>query len=136
MELLNQFLKIKTSTLPGCGKGLFTKIFIPKGTIITEHTGRITSLKDAVDADCSNSYLFYVSRNHVIDAKDEHESFARYVNDANGLNKKEGLSNNSKYIKIGKRIFIEAIKDIPKNKEIFVSYGKEYWEVTGKNKKG
>ncbi len=132
MNLLNQYLKVKTSTLPGCGRGLFTKIFIPKGIIITEHTGKITSFKDA-DDEGSNPYLFYVSRNHVIDARRHHQTFARFANDARGYKRIAGFTNNSKYIIVGKRVFITSIKDIMPKEEIFVSYGKEYWDVMKEN---
>jgi SET domain-containing protein len=133
VHLLNPFLKVKTSTLPGCGKGLFTKIFIPKGVIITEHTGKITSFKESDHDDGKNAYLFYVSRNHVIDARDQQGSFARFVNDARGHKRITGFTNNAKYIVIGKRVFITAIKDILPKDEIFVSYGKEYWDVMKEN---
>jgi len=128
MLFTNQFLKIKKSTIPGCGNGLFTQKFIPKGIIITELTGKITTWKDA-DVTKNNPYIFYVSRNHVIDARDQHESYARFINDASGHKRVYGFNNNSKYIIIGKRVFITAIKDISPGSEIFVSYGKEYWEA-------
>jgi uncharacterized protein len=133
VHLLNPFLKVKTSTLPGCGKGLFTKILIPKGIIITEHTGKITSFK-SIDPEDDNPYLFYVSGNHVIDGRDQQDSLARFVNDARGHKRIAGFTNNSKYVVIGKRVFITAIKDILPKEEIFVGYGKEYWEVIKHNK--
>ena len=133
MHLLNPYLKVKTSTLPGSGKGLFTKIFIPKGVIITEHTGKISSFKEADHDDGRNAYLFYVSRNYVIDARDQRYSLARFVNDARGYKRIVGFTNNSKYIVISKRVFITAIKDILPKEEIFVGYGKEYWDVMKKN---
>jgi SET domain-containing protein len=34
-----------------------------------------------------------------------------------------------------KKVFIEAIKDIPAGSEILVSYGKEYWDVMKENAK-
>ena len=133
MKLYDQFLKIKRSTLPGCGKGLFTQKFIQKGTIIAEHTGKITTWK-AIDFNDHNPYLFYVTRNHIIDARNQHGSYARFVNDATGYKRVNGFTNNSKYIIIDKRVFIEATKDISAGSEIFVSYGKEYWEAIKENK--
>jgi uncharacterized protein len=134
VSLLTPYLKVKTSTLPGCGKGLFTKIFIPKGMIITEHTGKITRFSDAA-GDFNNPYLFYVSRNHVIDAKEQHDALARFANDARGPKKLVGFTNNSKYVVIDKRVFIIAIKDIMPTDEIFVGYGNEYWETMKENNK-
>jgi len=133
MKCFDQFLTIKRSTLPGCGQGLFTKKFISKGTIITEHTGKITTWR-AIDFTDHNPYLFYVTRNHIIDARDQYDSYARFVNDANGHKRVNGFTNNSKYVIIDKRVFIIAIKDISAGNEIFISYGKEYWEAMKANK--
>jgi hypothetical protein len=41
MQLLEKYLLIKASTIPGCGMGLFTKKFIPKGTLLVEYKGTI-----------------------------------------------------------------------------------------------
>jgi hypothetical protein len=38
---LEKYLKIKKSTLPNAGKGLFTTIEIRKGTMIVEYKGKI-----------------------------------------------------------------------------------------------
>ena len=46
MALLENQLVVKNSTLPGSGKGLFTKKMIPKGTRIVEYKGRITNWKE------------------------------------------------------------------------------------------
>ncbi|MBL0358198.1 MAG: SET domain-containing protein-lysine N-methyltransferase [Chitinophagaceae bacterium] len=134
MELPVQSLKVKDSNLPGAGKGLFTKKFIPKGTLITEHLGKISTWNEADHDDGNNAYIYYVSKNHVIDAKDHSGSLAHFTNDARGYKKLIGFTNNSKYVERGKRVFIEATKDIQPNEEIFVSYGKEYWDVIRKNK--
>jgi len=92
MALLEKHLEVKESCIPGAGKGLFTKIFIPKGTRIIEYKGRIRTWKE-VENDDSNYYIFYVNRNHIIDAGKRTKSLARYINDASGLQKIKGLSN-------------------------------------------
>lgn len=132
-ELLNPYLKVRPSTLPGVGRGLFTKIFIPKGTLITEHTGKITSLKEADHSNGNNVYLFFVSMKHVIDAKSDTKILARYVNDAKGITRVSGLKNNAGYVVMEKRVFIVALRNIEANEEIFVGYGKQYWDVVRKN---
>jgi hypothetical protein len=43
--------------------------------------------------------------------------------------KVKGVTNNSDYVEDGLRVYIESKKDIPANTEIFVGYGKEYWDV-------
>lgn len=132
MPLLEKQLKVKESTIPGAGKGLFTTEFIPKGTRIVEYKGAIRTWKEVQHND-TNYYIFYVTRNHIIDANGYKKSPARYINDAEGLKKIKGLKNNTEFVKDGKRVFVDAIRDIPAGGEIFVSYGKEYWQVIRKN---
>src|SRR5688572_9130980 len=124
MALLEKQLFVKNSTLPNSGKGLFTKKFIPKGTRIVEYKGRVSSWKDVKDEDGKNGYIFYVTRNHVIDALPYPSALARYANDARGLSRIKGLTNNCDYITDGLKPYIESKKDIPAGSEIFVDYGK------------
>lgn len=128
-------LHIKVSTIPGAGKGLFTSIFIPKGTRIIEYTGKITTWKEVNSGEHFNGYVYYINRNHVIDGKDDMDSLARYANDARGITTIDGVTNNSKYVEEDKRVYIVARKDIEAGSEIFVSYGKEYWDVIRFNAK-
>ena len=129
MALLEKQLKIKRSTLPGAGKGLFTTKFIPKGSRIVEYKGKISSWKDADTQDGGNGYIYYVKRYHVIDALPRPKALARYANDAQGMIRVKGITNNSDYVEDGLKVYIESKKDIPANSEIFVGYGKEYWDV-------
>lgn len=135
MALLEKQLKIRRSTLPGAGKGLFTTKPIPKGTRIVEYKGKISSWKDADTRDGGNGYIYYVKRYHVIDALPRPKAIARYANDAQGLIRIKGVSNNSDYVEDGLKVYIESKKDIPANSEIFVGYGKEYWDVIKAYKK-
>ena len=108
---------------------MFTKVLIPKGTRIVEYKGEILTWKEVEKmADDRNGYVFYFTRNYVIDAW-KHKGFAHYANDARGLVREEGIKNNSEYVTEGKRCYIEATRDIPPRAEIFVGYGAEYWQV-------
>ncbi len=135
MALLEKQLIVKKSTIPNSGKGLFTKKFIPKGTRIVEYKGRISSWKDVKDEDGRNGYIFYVNRNHVINALPTKSALARYANDARGLSRVKGVTNNCDYISDGLKAYIESKKDIPAGSEIFVDYGKDYWKVIRENMK-
>jgi len=135
MAIPEKYLVVKKSTLPGAGKGLFTKKFIPKGTQIVEYKGRIGKWKNIEKDPGKNKYIFYVKRDHVIDAKPFKKAMARYANDARGLKKIKGLVNNANYVEKGLKVFIEAKKDIPAGSEILVDYGKEYWDVIRHNRK-
>jgi uncharacterized protein len=129
MALLEKQLIVKKSGLPNSGKGLYTKKFIPKGTRIVEYKGKISSWKDVKNEDGKNGYIFYVNRNHVIDALPTTKALARYANDARGLSKIKGVTNNADYITDGLKAYIESKKDIPAGAEILVDYGRDYWKV-------
>ncbi len=132
MALLEKQLFIKSSTIPGAGKGLFTKEAIPKGTRIVEYKGRKTTWKE-VKNDDTNFYIYTVNRNHVIDARRTLSALARYANDAKGFTRVKGITNNCVYVNEGTRAFIESVKNIPAGAEIFVDYTKEYWDVLKEN---
>lgn len=133
MALLEKTLLVKQSGLPAAGKGLFTRNFIPKNTRIVEYKGKLTTWKDVVHNDGENGYIYFVKRNHVIDASRTLSALARYANDARGISRVKGLGNNAEYREDGLKVYITAVKDIPAGSEIFVSYGKEYWDVIRHN---
>ena len=121
--------------MPGAGKGLFTKKNIPKGTRITEYKGRIQPWKDVKDEDGYNGYLMYINRNTVINGLHYKKTFARYANDAIGLTRIKGIRNNAEFVSEGRRCFLETLRDIKPGEEIFVGYGKEYWDLIRKIRK-
>jgi len=133
MPLLEKQLLIKRSTLKGAGKGLFTTKPIAKGTKIVEYRGKITTWKEVNDRNGLNGYIYYVNRNHVLDAWATKKALARYANDAQGLIRTPGIRNNSTYETEGLRVFIVAAKNIPAGSEILVAYGKEYWDIIKEN---
>ena len=84
--------------------------------------------------DAENGYLMYLTANVVIDARPS-KSVGRYANDAGGDSNIKGLTNNSEYVSVGKRCYIEAIRDIKRGEEIFVGYGKDYWNLHKQTRK-
>ncbi len=133
MALLEDKISVKKSGLPGAGKGLFAKTFIPKGTRVVEYKGDITTWKEVDHEDGDNGYIYFVKRNHVIDALRTPEALARYANDARGIARVKGVSNNAEYMEDGLKVYITSVKDIPAGSEILVDYGKEYWAVIRHN---
>ncbi len=130
MALLEKELFVKKSTLPGAGKGLFTKVFIPKGARIIEYKGEVLTWKEVEKmADDRNGYVFYFTAKYCIDAWKSKKSIAQYANDAKGITRVDGIKNNSEYVTVKRQCFVEAIRDIPSGGEIFVGYGAEYWQV-------
>ena len=134
MASSKKHLEVKKSVIPEAGKGLFTSKPVKKGTRIVEYRGKITTWKKAKLDPGDNPYIFYVNRVHVIDAKPSRAK-ARYANDASGLSRVKGITNNSRYIEDGVKVFIEAKKDIPAGSEILVGYGKDYWDSIRHNRK-
>ena len=132
MALLEKQLFVKDSTIPGAGKGLFTKLDIAKGTRVVEYKGRRTVWKE-VKNDSENFYLYTINRNNVIDAGRTLSALARYANDAKGLTRVKGITNNAVYVNEGTRAFIETTKHIPAGAEILVDYTKPYWDVMKEN---
>ncbi|HEV7333356.1 MAG TPA: SET domain-containing protein [Flavisolibacter sp.] len=132
MALLEKHLFVDDSTIPGAGKGLFTKIDIEKGTRIVEYKGRRTVWKE-VKNDSTNYYIYTINRNNVIDAQKTLSALARYANDAKGFVRVKGVNNNCVYVNDGNRAFIESVKDIPAGAEIFVDYTQDYWKVLKEN---
>ncbi len=124
-------LKVKKSLIPGAGKGLFTTTPIKKGEKVIEYLGEIIDWEEyerRVEKD-EDGYLFFINKNRCIDAFNTPEHIARFANDAAGLTRVKGLTNNSEYIiEKKKKCFIIAKRKIEAGEEIFVSYTKEYWD--------
>jgi uncharacterized protein len=133
MPLLEKHLIVKRSTLKGAGKGLYTTKDIPRGTKIIEYKGKITTWKEVDDRKGLNAYIYYVTREHVIDARTVKDALARYANDAKGLLRVDGITNNCTYIIEGLKVYIKAMRHIPAGSELFVGYGKEYWDIIKEN---
>lgn len=128
-------LFVKRSTLRNSGKGLFTKLPIRKNSKIAEYKGKITTWEAADHDDGKNAYIFYVNKDHVVDAKNSKDSLAHFANDAKGWSKSKEVVNNSAYAVKNKNVYIKALTDIPAGAEILVGYGKEYWQAIKKNKR-
>ncbi|HTN45944.1 MAG TPA: SET domain-containing protein-lysine N-methyltransferase [Flavipsychrobacter sp.] len=136
MALFEKHLYVAESNIPNAGRGLFTRVFIPKGESVVEYKGRKTTWKEVESDEVDNLYIMYVTADNVIDANKHKKALARYANDANGLTKVKGLKNNGHYVHDEDgRVYLEAKRDIEAGEEIFVGYGKDYWDTIRKNMK-
>lgn len=122
-------LFVKRSTIPGAGLGLFAKRPIPKGALIAEYKGKVSTWKEVKHNNGTNPYILFLNNNHVIDALPYKKALARFANDANGFIRVRGKKNNAVYVSAGKKAYIQAKKNIPARTEILVDYGKEYWDT-------
>lgn len=132
---MEDHLHIKPSLLPNAGKGLFTNRDIKKGELIVEYKGEIISWKECVERAQNDmyGYMFFINNKHCIDAYLTPEALARYANDAKGLSRIKGISNNAVYAIKDNKAWIQATKNIKAGSEIFVSYGTDYWKVIREN---
>jgi uncharacterized protein len=135
MALLSKQLFIRRSSIPFGGKGLYTRKKIRKGDRIIEYKGKMTNWKEVNHRDGTNGYIYFINRDHVLDAFTYRKALGRYANDARGMKRKKGLRNNAVYETVGLKVYIVATRDIPPGSEILVDYGKEYWDVIRENKK-
>jgi len=136
MALLEEQLYVKKSKIPGAGFGLFTKKIIAKGEAIVEYKGRLEKWSAVKEQDGHNGYLLQVNRRWAINAEPYKKALGRFANDALGLTRKSGLINNAEYILEGKRCFIHAKRHIQPGEEILVSYGRAYWNLIKRIRKG
>lgn len=134
MAVTSRSLLVKPSSLPDAGMGLFTTVDIHKGERIVEYKGRLVRWKDVKHTDGHNGYLLRLDRSLAIDARPKNSGKGRYANDAMGLVRLPGLRNNAEYLIYGKRVFIEATRNIRKGEEVLVSYGREFWALQRKLK--
>lgn len=123
-------LIVKDSQIPGAGKGLFTTTLIRKGQKVVEYRGEIIDNKEywrRVKRE-EDYYVMELKPNRSIDAMYTKQFKARYANDAAGISRVKGLSNNCDYAEHDDKIYIEARRDIYPGEEIFVNYTKGYWD--------
>lgn len=135
MPFLEKHLYLKKSGLRGSGKGLFTRVDIPKGMRIVEYKGSRQPWKDVKHEDGHNAYLFKVNSRLAINALNYKKSFGRYANDARGFSRIKGLRNNAEYEVENNRVYIDAVRKIKKNEEILVDYGGNFWSLMRKIQK-
>ena len=51
------------------------------------------------------------------------------------MTKVKGLENNSRFVNLDNRIFVQATKNIPAHTEILVEYGDGYWDTVRQNRR-
>ena len=121
-----EHVHVENSTLHNAGYGLFVDDdhSFKVGDIICEYGGELVDFDLAGTDDYHSDYLFKVSKDWVIDAEDQNSGYGRYMNDPIVSSKV-----NAKIMARKKRLIAEVVatKPIKSNKEIFVSYGIDYW---------
>jgi SET domain-containing protein len=114
-------LTVAKSQIPNAGLGLNTTVPRKKGQRVTEYTGEVTS----EDPDTDSLYVLKVAKHRYIDAADPlTPGYGRWLNDSRGSK----FTNNTKfaYDRRKQEININATKNIKKNSELFLPYGRAY----------
>lgn len=100
------------------GRGVFARRDIPKGARIIEYTGKIITNEEADEIGLDevgghlHTMFFTVDDKRVIDGRQGGD--ARYIN--------HGCSPNCETVQEGEKIFIMALRDIPRGEELAYDY--------------
>lgn len=107
-------------------RGLFTKYFIKKGTLLGEYRGKICTTDILCIKKRYTQYMFSVddsdgSTKFIIDgANSKKSSFPKYIN---APNKKRDA--NTEYVQVSDSILLYSIKNIQKDNELLAWYGED-----------
>lgn len=119
--------EIRTSTLPGAGKGLFTRVPIGEEETIGFYTGELITYEELAKGRFSGSdYLLGLTRHWLIAGEGPKAGYTRYINhhaEPNAL-----LITSTRW----KTARFVATRDIAPGEEIFFDYGELYWEAAGR----
>ncbi|NDC30360.1 MAG: SET domain-containing protein [Bacteroidetes bacterium] len=124
-----EYLYISTSLIIGAGKGLFTAISIHKNELISIFKGELLHRKSASNRIKSKEDNFFMNlpNGKILDAKYT-DCFAKYANDAKGVQSSSYKNNALITVNHKNQICLLAKVNIKAGSEIFCSYGKAYWE--------
>jgi SET domain-containing protein len=119
LDMINNVMRVKKSTVPGAGRGVFTRRFLPKGTFIGYYRGKIIPDEKNPNTD----YTLGVqddSGNSISVCAKKYGNFTGLVNCYTA----SGHAANINYMPDGR---VETIADIQPGEELFADYGKNYW---------
>jgi len=111
------------------GDGLYVTQDVSKGSIVCVYTGELYTTHDAMRLE-DKSYLMRLGAQTYVDAKNDMNILARYINDC-----RHALLYNVHFDKRpdDKCAHVVALRDIKAGEELFVDYGWKYWlSIKGK----
>ncbi|MEM7791885.1 MAG: SET domain-containing protein-lysine N-methyltransferase [Verrucomicrobiota bacterium] len=115
--------EIRTSTIKGAGRGLFTKVRIRQEDTIGFYTGEIIDEKEFYNPDRPwSAYVLWVCRTHIIVGDGPKANYTRYINHSDKPNAFLIVSSRWKTARF------EALRNIAPGEEIFFNYGDDYWD--------
>lgn len=124
----SEYLFVRPSQIQNAGNGLFTSIKIETGEVISKFLGEIiddTEAKKRADIG-DDDYFMMLPSGETLDCK-RTECYAKFANDAEGI--PSGFKNNAVItMDDDDNVVLVANRDIEAGEEIFVGYGKKYWQ--------
>jgi hypothetical protein len=122
-------LRIRPSTIPGAGRGLFTTRPFMAGELVTHYTGDLADTPETRALVAPSHYVASVTHDRLVDAARTNTEPGRMINSPAA----SGRGTNctwSVYPRGSNHIRITASEDIPTGTELFVGYGPQYWAAT------
>ena len=111
-------LRIKKSSIPNAGLGLFVTRDFKKDSKIVDYKGEISDKPSGGDYDLEINEHKFINANK-----------SKYVGGyANMARRKDRKTNNSKLTAYKGEGRIKSTKNIKKGNEVLTSYGREYWK--------
>jgi len=119
------WLEVKPSLIKDAGEGLFAKADVAEGTTICHYLGTRKGLLDVLRTR-DLSYVYKFSLFSFIDAQEQPDVLARYVN-----HHFDPKARNSEFFNDGNKAWLVASRDIRAGEELYTDYGYFYWYVLG-----
>ena len=120
-------LRVKQSQIAAAGMGLWTTRRFKPNEKIGKYTGERLTKQEMLARYPNNKrgeYVLCPNNGYCIDGKKTNSSSIRFANDSKGNSQ---LKNNAVF-KQGSDVLRAGPQGIPANREIFVSYGSDYWK--------
>jgi SET domain-containing protein len=124
------YLFVKESQIPHAGKGLYVSVSKHKGDVVSFYRGEVLSYEEAENrAEKGEDGYFINMHNETILDSMHVDCFAKYANDAHGIEKSIFKSNTEIRLSGNPEMAcLVALRDIKAGEEIFCSYGRKYWK--------
>jgi transposase InsO family protein len=119
-------LRIKKSSIPRAGKGLFAARALPSGHKVP-YTGDLIRLRDPSQG---GAYYLELRRGLAVDAARRNAGEGRWVNDPKGSDKIANCYFSMTHPRRGQGqtvAFVRTLRPIQEGEELLVKYGAEYW---------
>tara|TARA_B100000579_G_C22690972_1_gene784995 strand:+ start:70 stop:813 length:744 start_codon:yes stop_codon:yes gene_type:complete len=124
---------IKKSKVPAAGKGLYSRIKIPKNKILGEYYGKLYTPEEYSRNYVDPMYVWRANDGNYVDAKPiVRGNPLRYVNAPQNINQASWI-NTKVVMKYGK-VYYKTTKKINPGEELWVDYGSGYFSGTRKGK--